>query len=455
MDFIDRTEEKTRLNRLFDARTGSLACLYGRRRCGKTRLLRECIKDRANVFYHLADKADRSAQISRFVHEVSQSLPAFRAADGGDWGAVLDLWMNLAPSGSILVLDEFPYLVQCDHALPSVLQRVCDTLPESGKKIVICGSSQRMMQGFVLKQSEPLYGRAKEILPVNPIPFGWMKTVFQGWTPFERLKGWGVWGGVPRYWELQLDDADLWSAVRRHVTSPLGVLHNEPQFLLLDDFGDVAPAATVLSFIGDGVHRAGELASRMRRPVTDMARPLNRLVELGLITKETPFGDGERGKKSLYRISDPFLDFWYTFVRANWSRHDFLETKAERKAFDGLYLPYLGFVWERLVRETLAAKELPGLQGRWRKVARWWGNGVNRRPLEFDVVAESADGQTLLVGEAKLSLSKVTVQHEMAELQVKAGLLPFADRYKRIVTRLFVAHDAPEGAVSIDWCEVC
>ncbi len=453
MEFIDRTEEKARLSRLFDAREGALACLYGRRRCGKTRLLRECVRGRPNVFYHLADKMDRSAQISRFVREVSMSLSAFRAADGGDWGTVLDLWMELAPSDSILILDEFPYLVQRDHALPSVLQRVCDILPESGKKIVICGSSQRMMQGFVLKQSEPLYGRAKEILPVDPIPFGWMKAVFPGWTSFERLKAWGVWGGVPRYWELQRDESDLWRAVRRNVSSPLGVLHNEPQFLLLDDFGDVAQAAAVLSFVGDGVHRVGELASRMGRPVTDMARPLNRLVELGLITKETPFKAEGRGKKSLYRIADPFLDFWYTFVRANWSRSDFLETDAERKSFDALYSPYLGVVWERLVRETLAVREIPDLKGRWRDVARWWGAGVNRRPFEVDVVAESAEGDTLLVGEVKLSLSEVEAGHVLKNLEDKARQLPFADRYRKIVTRLFVAQDPPSGAVSIGWCE--
>jgi len=455
IEFLDRKEERSRVSRLLDNPEGALCCLYGRRRCGKTRLLQECAKGRKNVVYHLADKADRSAQIARLVRDVSLITPAFRAAEGNDWGTVLDLWMGLAPHGSILILDEFPYLVQRDESLPSVLQRICDVLPDSGNKIVICGSSQRMMQGFVLKQSEPLYGRAREILHIAPLTFEWMCAAFPKWSQFDRLKAWGVWGGVPRYWEFQSEDEDLWQCVRRNVCSPLGVLRNEPQFLLLDDCGDVAQAATVLSFIGGGAHRVAEVASRMGKQVTDMPRPLKRLSDLGLIAKDLPFGSDGHCKRSYYRIADPFLDFWYTFVQPNLSRQDFLETVEERMAFDAQYNVYLGGVWERIVRDALSRKHLPGDVRRWRNAARWWGTGIGGRPMEIDVVAESTDGDSLLVGEAKLSLSGTEAEYAVRELEAKARQLPFADKYKRIDTRLFVARNPPVGAVSIDWCESC
>ena len=453
ISFLDRTEERARIGRLLNSPRGALCCLYGRRRCGKTRLLRECVKDRPNVLYHVADKSNRSAQIARFVNEAEVLNPAFHAALGGDWGTALDLWMSLTPNGSILVLDEFPYLVEQDEALPSILQRIVDAIQDQGKKIIICGSSQRMMQGFVLKASEPLYGRAREILPIAPLDFDWMKSAFPQWTVWERLKAWGVWGGVPRYWELQDDEPDLWTAVRRNVCSPLGVLRNEPQFLLLDDVGDIAQASTVLSFIGGGAHRASEIAARMARPITDMSRPLQRLTELGLITKDRPFDEEGTGKRSFYRVSDPFLDFWYTFVQPNWSRPDFLERLEDRKAFDHLYAPHLGGVWERLIRVKVQHKPLPGFDVRFRNAARWWGTGLNRRAMELDVVAESIDRKTLLVGEAKLTLSAAEAAHARAELEAKAGNLPFAARYERIVTCLFVAKDPPPGAVSLDWCE--
>lgn len=110
----------------------------------------------------------------------------------------MDLWLALMPKGAVLVFDEFPYLVEQDEALPSILQRIVDRLQDTGKKIIICGSSQRMMQGFVLKASEPLYGRAREILPIAPLKFEWMKAAFPQLSSWNRLKAYGVWGGVPR-----------------------------------------------------------------------------------------------------------------------------------------------------------------------------------------------------------------------------------------------------------------
>ena len=90
---------------------------------------------------------------------------------------------------------------------------------------------------------------------------------------------------------------------------------------------------------------------------------------------------------------------------------------------------------------------------RFRNAARWWGSGLDRKAMEIDVVAESLDGGTLLVGEAKLSLPKKEAVRVLRDLEAKASQLPFVGKYKRIVTRLFVAKDPPPPAVSVDWCE--
>ena len=175
--------------------------------------------------------------------------------------------------------------------------------------------------------------------------------------------------------------------------------------------------------------------------------------ELGLVARETPFGADSHGKKSLYRIADHFLNFWYTFVQSNLSRDDFLESANERKIFESQYEVYLGGVWERLVRETLRMKPLPGTDMRWQNMARWWGAGLDHHPMELDIVAESPDGDTLLVGEAKLSVREDEAPHLLSLLESRAGNLPFSAKYKRIVTRLFVADNPPPDAVSLAWCE--
>jgi len=452
MEFLDRVEERTRLDRVLDGREGAFACLYGRRRCGKSRLLRECVKGRPNCLYHVADRSERAAQLARFVAEAGVLFPGMRAASTDDWGAVLDLWAAVSPTGSVLVLDEFPYLVEMCPELPSVLQRIVDALPESGRKIVVCGSSQRMMQGLVLKANEPLYGRAAEIVPVRPLPFGWMRRAFPKASAGERLRMWGAWGGVPRYWELQQGFGNLTDALQVHL-APLGVLRHEPDFLLMDDVGDVAQAATVLSFVGAGAHRVSEIAARMNRSATDLSRPLQRLTELDLIARDQPFDAGAGGKKSLYRIADPFLDFWYAFVRPRWSRDTFLRTEEDRESFERDYRVHLGGVWERLVRETLKRRPLPDSDIRWCRVSRWWGSGLDHKPMELDVIAESEDGKTLLVGEAKLSLGRAEAVRCLTTLKEKAAQLPFAQKYEKVLTRLFVAGNPPPDAVSQAWCE--
>ena len=141
--FLDREEEKRRIDRVLKSSAGAFCCLYGRRRCGKTRLLRECMKDRANVLYYVADRSDRIAQITRFLNEAERLHPAFRTASGRDWSSALELWIAIAPKGSILVLDEFPYLAEQDEALPSILQRIVDRLPETKDNTFSCGPSHQ------------------------------------------------------------------------------------------------------------------------------------------------------------------------------------------------------------------------------------------------------------------------------------------------------------------------
>lgn len=104
MKFLDRTDERERLTRLLDGRAGAFACLYGRRRCGKTRLLKECVRGRSSVVYFLADRSERSSQIARFAKEASAVCPALAAAATAEWGPILDLWTAVSPRGAILVL---------------------------------------------------------------------------------------------------------------------------------------------------------------------------------------------------------------------------------------------------------------------------------------------------------------------------------------------------------------
>lgn len=454
MEFIDRSEEQKRFGRFLNLGEGGLACLYGRRRIGKSRLVEEVVAGRDDVVTFVAERSEAALQRSRLAHDVSALVPGFADVSYGSWSALFDRWQKDAPNGSVLVIDELPYLVESAPELPSVLQRIADGLRTSGKKMILSGSSQRMMQGLVLDESEPLYGRAREIVRLEPLHFRFMKTAFPDLSQWERFWLYSVLGGVPRYWEAFQGGEDPWVMLRDQVFSHQGLFHDEPRYVLQDDLEDSVQATSVLSLIGQGVERPVEMAGRLQIPMTALGRPMKRLMGLGFVAREIPFGcDAKSNKKSLYRMADQFLRFWYSFVLPNYSDANYLSTKAEVEAMQPTFMAYLGLAWERLVREEIQRKPLPGCKTRLRNAARWWGTGLDRRPMEIDVVAESLDGKTLFVGEAKLSLAKGDARRVLAELEAKAKQLPFAGRYERVVAKLFVAKDPPPGAVSVDWCE--
>ena len=436
MRFFDRIDEKERLSRAFASSSGSFCCLYGRRRCGKSRLLQETLP-RRHAVYHVADQMEPALQRQRLASDMAAAIPGFDRAVYPDWAALLDRWRTEAPSGACLVLDEFPYLAARSPELPSILQRMLDAAAGRALHTVICGSSQRMMQGHVLEPSAPLYGRAREILKIPPLAFGWIARAFPNASPREALEQFRVWGGVPRYWELAVECASLDDAIQRLVLSPQGVLHQEPRQLLMDDMADVVQASSILALIGQGCHRLSEIAARLGKPVTSLTRPLAKLQDLDLIVREIPFGADERsGKKSLYRIADPFLGFWFRFVQPNRSMLESAPVTAIQRKVREAFSQHVAWVLE-----TLARRAVPRLVGReWGVARKWWGNGADGQPVEFDVVAESSDGRDVLIGEVKLSASAGEIGSLRAKLREKASGISFSKKYRRLETVVFSAN---------------
>ncbi len=454
MEFLDRIAERKRLERFLALEEGAMACIYGRRRIGKSRLIEEVLAGRKDVVTYCADRSEAALQRARMAEDFSGLVPGLADSEYRDWRKFFERWQRDAPQGSVMVIDELPYLVEKSPELPSVLQKIADGLRKSRQKIVICGSSQRMMHGLVLDEREPLYGRCRVIMKLEPIGYAWLRKAFPKASIFERFEHYAVWGGVPRYWDVCQGEEGLWSTLRDEVFSRQGLFHDEPSFVLKDDLEGAAQASSVLSLIGQGTERPSEMAARLQVPQTALGRPLKRLTSLGLIYRDIPFGtDARNNKKALYKIDDPFLRFWYTFVLPHYSDTSFLSRKEDFSRIKDQFRVFLGEAWERLVRDTLPFRRIPGMGCEWKNINRWWGQGLNRRQMEVDIVAESSDGRKLLVGESKLKLSRREFEHELAELKVKASLLPFSQNYEKVAVAMFVAEGGDFDCIDLRWCE--
>jgi AAA+ ATPase superfamily predicted ATPase len=218
----------------------------------------------------------------------------------------------------------------------------------------------------------------------------------------------------------------------------LGILIEEPLRLFVDDMRDTAQSYTILSLIGNGVHRLSEIAARLEKPSTNLSGPLEKLVQLGYIERELPFGENEKNsKKSIYKISDPFVHFYFSFVVPNRSLIEIDKGEAVLAGMDKKLNIHISGWWEKLCRQAISGAELNGF--RFGFARSWWANITKTERIELDIITESTDGKALLVGECKWTENE-NAARLIYELEEKVKKLPFA-KGKTIIMCLFLKNN--------------
>ena len=443
MNFVDRIEETARLRDALSREKFSLVVVYGRRRLGKSTLIKRGLSD--SDVYFLSDRSEGQHQRILLAKVVAQVFPDFDKLVYPDWESLFRAVNYRTDKRFTLCLDEFPYLVEQSPELPSVLQKLVDE-KQLKYNLVLCGSSQNMMYGLFLDSTAPLYGRADEIMRLTPIRLPYIQEALN-LDAVSAVEEYAVWGGVPRHWELRETRNSLSDALWHNILSINGTFYEEPIKLFQDDVKDIVKTSTIMSYIGSGANRLSEIAARCNEPATNLSRPLKKLIDLGFLEKDVPFGiDEKNAKKSLYKIADPFMAFYYQFVVPNRSFIELGRRLPIEQALAAHFPEYVSMHWEKLCRDVVTGNMVNGIV--YGKVKRWWGPVLNEKKepeqIEIDVMAESLDKKYLLVGECKWT-NQENGKQLTAELLRKANLLPFAKNYK-ILPVLFLKN-APKDDV--------
>ncbi len=439
MKFVDRTKETKKLQRVLESEESSLIVLFGRRRIGKSTLIRKVLRPDADIYFQ-ADETQMANQLYRLAMAIDSTLPGFANVVYPDWSALLTALNYRIKEPLTLCFDEFPYLVKSFSALPSVIQQFWDT-SSPRFNLILCGSSQQSMYTDVLNVTSPLYGRADCILHLQPLEAGYIQEAMELSTAEEAVTNYAFWGGVPRYWKLCMDVGSWSEGVRELLLSVEGTLIDEPDRLLRDELRDLTLSRTLLSVIGNGANRLSEIAARMGKSATELSSPLRRLIEMGYLVREIPFGvEAKNAKKSIYRICDPFMDAYYNFVTPNLSLISMMRDDVVWQHVEKHLHEYVGLQWERLCRRAVSGNCIDGIT--YGIAQRWWGTIYDEETqqneqLELDVVALSTDGKHLLVGECKWAKPDYAARL-MEVLQKKVAQLPFAKDVKEIHTVLFL-----------------
>ena len=438
MRFLDRKEETERLNKALASAKPSFIVIYGRRRLGKSTLLSHVLSE--SDIYFMADNNDMTQQIELLSKAVARKNADFDKLGYPDWETLLTELNHRTSERFTLCLDEFPYLVKSCPSLPSTLQRLIDS--RSIKyNIVICGSSQHLMHGLVLDATAPLYGRADQIIKLYPINIKYLQEALQT-DAAATVEEYAVWGGVPRYWEIRKAESGFMQTIFSQVANVNGLLFDEPDRLFADDISSTSTTSSILSLVGNGACRLSEIASRLGKRATDLSGSLARLTGLGYLEREIPFGDNPKNsKKGIYRIADPFMSFYYRFIIPNRSLISLGRRGIVEKYITDNYADFVSRRWETLCQKAVSGNQLFGTT--WNVASRWWGSVDRNTQVEFDLVAESMDKQSLLIGECKWTRQE-NAAALMENLQQRAAKFPFLQNHK-VHYALFLKHVPCDG----------
>lgn len=317
MRFIGKKNELHTLNTEYN-RNSSFVVIYGRRRVGKTTLIKEFLKNKS-AFYYLATEELESQSMKRLANVIARTTKntLLQKIEFTDWLDLFQLIADYKPEEKkVLVIDEFPYLVRTNSAFPSILQNAWDEfLKDSNVMLILSGSLIGMMQKHVLSYDSPLYGRRTAQMRLTPLPF---TSIYETQNlPFEQaVEQFALTGGVPKYLEFFEDGRPLEEQLKDAVFSKNGFLYEEPNFLLKSEFLTAVNYFSIIKTIADGNHKLGKIASALGQESSSLTPYLSTLSDLGFIEKRTPITEKnpEKSRKGLYFIADNFLRFWFCYV---------------------------------------------------------------------------------------------------------------------------------------------
>jgi len=409
--FVDREVDLQFLENQFSQKGSAFVVIYGRRRVGKTALIREFIKDKKAIYF-LATEEVESQNINNFKNIVAKFFNnnLLEKIQNITWEEIFEfIANNIKDKKVILVIDEFQYLCKVNPSFASILQKIWDErLEEKNVFLILCGSLINMMEQQVLNYSSPLYGRRTGQIKLKPLKFKYLKEFFPQSTEDELIWLYAILGGVPKYLEVFNYKGDIFESIRENILNKQSFLYEEPLFLLEKEVQEIGTYFSLIKGISFGNHKLHQIAQSLSVPQTRLTKYINTLIDLDVLRRETPVTEEyfEKSKKGLYFINDNFLNFWFKFV---YSFKEQLELDNVEFVLENIkkriITEHISYVYEDICRELVWElsnnNELPL---RISKIGRWWDKND-----EIDIMGMDQTSGCILFGECKYTNSKVDI----------------------------------------------
>lgn len=398
MKFVGRKEQLKKLDKVIHADEMTFSLIYGRRRVGKSELVKQALlkSDARNLYYECKQVAQESNVngLSEIVSE-TMNLPKLGFLD---MESLLNYIFELSTKEKIvLVLDEYPYLRESVKGMDSILQALIDKYRNSAKlTFIILGSYVEVMHSLI-EHSNPLYGRVDLTIDLKQMDYYESSFFYPNYSVEDKVRIYSVFGGIPYYNRLIDDSKSVKENIIELIASSGARLENEVSMYLNAELSKIVNANEVFEALSRGYSKYSDILSQSHvSSGPTLVDVLDKLIRMEVVTKTAPINDSNNRKKVGYYISDNLSLFYYRYIFKYSSQMSIMDPeifyhKYIEKDFEEYYVPHL---FENICRQYLIRKNKEGeIDPVIENIGKYYyDNPVERTNGEFDIVTQDELG---------------------------------------------------------------
>ncbi len=417
--FIGREKELNTLNQKINSNKFEFGIVYGRRRIGKTELLKEIVTKHKAIYYVANEMGPdyNLKQLSSVVANYFDEPFTFESFEA--------LFKYLAQKSRtqkmIIIIDEFTYLMKTNQEIMSILQNIVDHLLSDSKlKLIISGSHVGMIED-ALAYHKPLYGRATFKMKIEAFDYYDAAKFYPQASNEDKVRLYSIFGGVPFYTSKVDGSKSVEENIKDLIIEKGAVFEDEVSFFLSQEVRSKATYGKIINAIASGATRLNEISGKSGVGNTGTSsKHLDLLIQLGIVEREYCFGEGPNSRKTIYRVKDQLFNFYYRFIERHKTQKTIMNPDRFYSSLVKNHLDeYVSFEFEQVCREFLKRKYKSTIE----EIGRYWYNDrQEKRDIEIDIVMR-ADG-ILSVFECKWTAGPIGTKI-MDELARKAKHLDY------------------------------
>lgn len=424
MRFYGRKRELTQLKKLISSDDMLMGLIYGRRRIGKSELVKQAIKESGikSIFYECRQVTEES-NVQSMCEVLSDvlGLPKLGYIKAEE---IIDYIFELSKEESIVfVLDEYPYLRENVKGLDSIIQALVDKYRENSKlKLIVLGSYVEVMKSL-LKESNPLYGRTDLVIDLKQMDYYESALFYPNMTYEDKVRIYSVFGGVPYYNRLVDDKKSVKENVIELVASPGARLENEVSTYLNSEISKIVNANEVFEALAKGFSKFSDILSQSHVSSSPtLADVLDKLMKMEVVEKKAPINDEKSKKKSGYYICDNLSLFYYRYIFKYSSQLKIMDPevfydKYIDKDFEEFYIPlrFEEICVQYLIRQNRLGVMDPVIE----KIGKYYYDDPKTKTNgEFDVVTLDEKGYVFYEAKfRKKKTSKEVIETEISQVK--------------------------------------